>query len=231
MSRHRFLVANWTDQSDGIALPDDEAHHARVLRLRDGEEIEIFDGRGASCIAKFEGATTVSVRQHLPTNFREAQVDVTLAVPALKKDRFEWLIEKATEVGVRRIIVFQAQRSVAKPSARRRERWAQTAVSATKQSGRTIVPDIEEAKDLSTALARDQAERILLHESGEYPPLAQVLATATGSVLLAIGPEGGFSDEEVAAALEQPVTVASLGTRILRAETAAITAVALAIQR
>jgi 16S rRNA (uracil1498-N3)-methyltransferase len=228
---HRFLVPSWTDQTDGrIVLPDAERHHARVLRLRDGEDIEIFDGRGASCRARFEparaGDACARVVERLPDGHREARVAISLAVAPLKRDRFDWLVEKATELGAVHITAFSAERAVARPSARRRERWDQIAAAAAKQCGRTIVPEVDEADDLAGVLARRHRHPILLHESGPRQPLHTALGQGAVEVLLLIGPEGGFTNAELQQARAASIPFASLGERILRAETAALAALA-----
>ncbi len=229
---HRFLVPDWPEQRDSaIVLPGEERHHARVVRLRDAEEVELFDGRGASCRARFEipeaGDSRARVIERLPEHHREARIDVTLAVAPLKKDRFEWLVEKATELGVARITAFSAERAVAKPSARRRERWQQIAVGAAKQCGRTVVPTIEEEEDLAAVLAGEHDHPVLLHESGPRARLHDVLPGKAESVLLLIGPEGGFTNAELQQARAANVPIVGLGNRILRAETAALAALTL----
>lgn len=230
---HRFLVPDWTQQPDGfIALSAEEGHHARVVRLHNGEDVEIFDGRGASCRARFEpgpaGPARVRIVERLPDRFREPRLLVSLAVAALKKDRFDWLVEKATELGVARITAFSAERAVAEPSARRRERWQQIAAGAAKQCGRSVVPVVDEAEDLAAVILRRPGAAALLHESGPHAPLAQVLAADAADVLLMIGPEGGFTNAELQQARAARIPIASLGERTLRAETAAIAALAIA---
>lgn len=231
---YRFLVPDWTEQGEGaIALPEEERHHARVVRLRDGEEIEIFDGRGASCRAAFEapggGEPQARLIERLPDRHRESELAVTLAVAPLKKDRFEWLIEKATELGVSRIAVFDAERGVANPSGKRRERWQQISAGAAKQSGRTVLPEIDEVGSFATMLAIESDRTIVLDPSGPHDPLPIVLieAEAPDKVLLVIGPEGGFSNKELQQARSARASFATLGNRTLRAETAAIAAMAI----
>lgn len=233
---HRFLVPDWTGQQhDAIYLPEEERHHARVLRLRDGEEIEIFDGRGASCRARFEvpkdekaGEVRARRVEVLPVRHREAAVAITLAIAPLKKDNLEWVVEKATELGVARIVTFDCERGVAKPSDNRRERWQQIAIGAAKQCGRTVVPQLDEVTDVADVLHAPADLRILFDTSGAPPPLGAVLAEAAGaaSILLLVGPEGGFGNRELQLARAAGARFASLGARTLRAETAAISALA-----
>ncbi len=230
---YRFFVPDWTNTEDGaIALPEEERHHARVVRLHDGEEIEIFDGKGASCRASFElpeGADPQArMIERLADRHRESSIAVTLAVAPLKKDRFEWLVEKATELGVARIAVFEAERGVANPSTKRRDRWLQIATSAAKQSGRTVLPEIDEVGAFTRMLEIGCSRRIILDPSAPHDPLHQVLSDGgrAKSVLLIVGPEGGFANQELQQARAASATFASLGPRTLRAETAAIAAMA-----
>ncbi len=228
---YRFLVPRWTEYADGeIALPEDELHHARVVRLRDGEDIEIFDGGGVSCRARFalpEGAEPVArLVERLPDRHRESAVAVTLAVAPLKKDRFEWLVEKATELGVARVAVFDAERGVANPSTKRRDRWQQIASGAAKQCGRTVLPEIDEVGGFQQMLAIESDHRIICDPSSPHLPLHRVLSAnpEAKSVLLIVGPEGGFANKELQLARAAHASFASLGERVLRAETAAIAA-------
>jgi len=228
-SRHRFLVPDWLQQGTRVALPESEVHHARVARIRDHEEVEIFDGRGHSSVACFAVDGIARLTERLPDRHRESATQLTLAVAPLKKDRFDWLIEKVTEIGVAGIVVFAAERVVARPSQRRRHRWQQIAAAAAKQCGRSIVPTVTEATGLAHALAGDTRDRFVLHESGEHAPLAAALAEHAADVIIAIGPEGGFTDSEIEQATRSGATIAALGTRVLRAETAAVAGAALAL--
>jgi 16S rRNA (uracil1498-N3)-methyltransferase len=230
---HRFLVPDWTGQQhDTIYLPEEERHHARVVRLRDGEEIEIFDGSGASCRAVFEtpneGEARARMIERLPDRHRESARSVTLAIAPLKKDRLEWIVEKATELGVARIVTFDCERGVAKPSDGRRQRWQPIAVAAAKQCGRTVVPMIDEVAELGDVLAEPADLCILCDTSGSPAPLADVLAGAAddAAILLLIGPEGGFGNRELQLARAAGARFAGLGARTLRAETAALAALA-----
>ena len=147
---HRFLAPEWRAQDrTEIVLSAAEQRHMEVLRIAENEEIELFDGSGDSCQAVFREQRI----QHLadfPRNHREPHVALSLVVAALKRDRLEWMIEKATEIGVCRIAIFDAERSVAKPSHRKQERWRQIATSAAKQCGRTVVPEICSSGDFSS---------------------------------------------------------------------------------
>ncbi len=224
-ARHRFLAPDWATRQRGrIELPAEERRHLAVVRVRDGEEIEVFDGRGRSCRAVLRGGS-VSWLEDLPDHHRESPLAVTLAVAALKKDRLEWLIEKVTEVGARRIVVYHGARTVARPSARKHERWRQIAVGAAKQSGRTVVPEISADRDFNS-LFSDEHERAVILQPTDSADFGDACRGAGGSFLLLIGPEGGFSGEEIDFAVARGAIAANLGRRTLRAETAAIVAAA-----
>jgi len=228
-SRHRFLVPDWTRQGARVTLPEAEARHAQVARIRDREEIEVFDGSGHSSVARFAAGGVAHPTERLPDRHRESATRLTLAVAPLKKDRFDWLIEKATEIGVARIVVFAAERVVARPSQQRRQRWQQIAAAAAKQCGRSVVPAIADATGLAGALADGTADRYVLHESGDHEPLKAALSARVAEVLIAVGPEGGFTSAEIEQATRSGATVATLGPRVLRAETAAVVGAALAL--
>ena len=156
-----------------------------------------------------------------------APLTVTLAVASLKSDRLEWVIEKATELGVARIQLFESARTLARPSDDRQSRWRQIALSAAKQSGRSAAPRIEAPIDFAAALALPAAARVLFAEDGSGADLAGLSLEKPASILAVVGAEGGFSADELAAARAAGCHLVGLGPRILRAETAAIVAVAL----
>ena len=161
---------------------------------------------------------------------REAATQITLSQAVLKSDNFELVLQKATELGVAAIKPFTCERSVARPaSASRRERWRRIIREAAEQSGRTIVPELLEEADLPGALATAN-QTIMFWEEERSGSLRVALRGITGESLnLVVGPEGGFSASEADSARAAGVAVVGIGPRILRAETAGITAVALAL--
>jgi 16S rRNA (uracil1498-N3)-methyltransferase len=236
MSHPRFFVTDPAAQGDHVELDRDESKHARVRRIRVGELVEVFDGIGWSALATFEGASRrnaiVRITEILPPKHRESSLDLTLAIGVLKSDRLEWVIEKTTELGVTRIRPFASTHSLARPSATRQKRWQQVALSAVKQCGRTVAPTIHPPATWTEILADATALRLLCSEHGGAEPLTQLARRVRqpSAVSIVVGPEGGFHDDEIQSARAAGYRAVSLGERVLRAETAAITAVALCEQ-
>jgi 16S rRNA (uracil1498-N3)-methyltransferase len=221
---------------DGVVEVDGaEARHARVRRLARGEAVVVFDGRGRSWLGRVSAwsarGPTVAIERALPERDGESSLALTLAIALLKADKLEWVIEKATELGAVRIRPFSCARSLAHPSARRVARWRQIALSAAKQCGRSVVPAVDDPADLSVILAEPIECGLLLWEGAARGDVLPSAAPAPTAASVLIGPEGGFTVEEVAAARAAGYRVGSLGLRILRAETAAIAAVALCQRR
>jgi len=234
VSQHlpRFHIAAPVAAGDLVALTGDELRHARVRRLAVGEAVALFDGAGFSCVAAVEALSRDAVRVRVgavrPARDGESPLALTLALGLLKADKIDWAIEKAVELGVAAVQPFTSAHTVAAPSEARRRRWQQLARAAAKQCGRSVVPPVAAPLAFEALLARPAAAKLLLAERGAVTPLGTVaLAAAPPALLLVIGPEGGFSDTELAAAAAAGFTLAGLGARILRAETAAIAALAL----
>jgi 16S rRNA (uracil1498-N3)-methyltransferase len=224
----RFLLDQLATPGERVDLAADEAHHARVRRLATGDRVALFDGKGRSYLGTVEHASAkglaVRVDEALPIGAHESPLALTLAIALLKSDRFEWMIEKTTELGVTRLRPFTSEHSLARPSAARQTRWRTIAVSAAKQCGRSVVPQIEAPCDFDQMLAAaDTAPLLFWERSTTEPRLSDTRARAT----IIVGPEGGFSEKEVARASEAGCQIATLGPRILRAETAAVAAVTL----
>ncbi len=222
----------------GVAeLVGDAARHlTRVLRVEPGQRYEISDGR-AAWLAEVAEARGSRVVFHAiePVETAELAVRITLYPALIKFDRLEWMIEKTTELGVERIRPVEAARSekgLLQASIKRAERWARIAREAAEQSRRLRAPEILPAVRLDACLAARPAENANARyrlEEGAAPPLARLLAVApkaSDEVRLLVGPEGGWTEEERQAAARAGWLPASLGPRVLRAETAAIAAVA-----
>jgi 16S rRNA (uracil1498-N3)-methyltransferase len=226
----RFLIQTTAAVGDRIALPHDEAKHARVRRLRPGEEVALFDGAGGSYLARIaavaRGTVTVEVTAVRPPREHESPLDVTLAIALLKSDRIEWLIEKASELGVTRLQPFASTHALGRPSPARQARWQQIAAAAAKQCGRSVVPQIAATVDFAALLRQPCSARLLLAERGGTDDLQRLELAAVTSMQLIIGPEGGFTDTELDTARAAGCRLVDLGARILRAETAALAALA-----
>lgn len=225
----RFFFGDSASRGDRVVLHPDEARHARVRRLTPGERVALFDGGGHSYVAIVEHSTgkqiTVRIDDELPLHSGESPLQLTLAIALLKSDRIEWMIEKVTELGVTRIRPFVCEHSLAQPSPARRQRWQSIALSAAKQCGRSVVPTIDGPCDFAEMLTNGGANGILFWEASADTVGLNEPCTA---MTLAIGPEGGFTETEVEHARRAGFRIATLGPRILRAETAAVAAVTLA---
>jgi 16S rRNA (uracil1498-N3)-methyltransferase len=207
---------------------DDARHLARVLRASAGQVYEISDNRSVYTAEIVEARPDRVVFRVLdPVESPPPPVGITLCAALIKFDRFEWIVEKATELGVDRILPVETARSekgLFEASRKRTERWVRIARESSEQSRRVRVPEILPAVRLERALAVQADFRYFLEE-GEAPPIARALPTdrkTTDRIAALLGPEGGWTDAErqsAAAAGWRPI---SLGNQILRAETAAI---------
>src|SRR5262249_24407597 len=158
-------------------------------------------------------------------------VALALLIGLLKGEKMDWVVQKATELGVARVVPVATTHGVVKldaeRAASRRERWTRIAEEAAKQCGRADLPEIAEVSAFAEAVAAARGWKLLLHEAERGQPLRAALpASAPEVVTVAVGPEGGFAPDEVAAARAAGFAVSGLGPRVLRAETAAIAALA-----
>lgn len=209
-------------------LQGDEARHlTRVLRVEPGQLFEISDNRQAYLAEIVEAkGELVRFRVIEPITSPAPEVRVTLCAALIKFDRFEWIVEKATELGVERILPVEAARSekgLFEASRKRQERWMRIAREASQQSRRVTIPEILPAARFEQALATE-ADRHYLLDEGEAPRWAEVVPPAracSDHVAVLLGPEGGWTDGERQAAVRSGWQPVSLGHTILRAETAA----------
>lgn len=216
-------------------LPPEAAHHAaRVLRLREGDRVEMFDGLGNAChgVINEVGGKRVVVGQIAAINAgRESPLRVTLAQAMSSSEKMDWVVQKATELGVAEIQPLDTERSVARLSAeraaKRLEHWRQVAVSACEQCGRNLLPEIHAPLDIMTWLRQmkeSPGTKLILLPQGAASLHDQ--PKPQGGVTLLIGAEGGFAEAENAAALHCGFTPIRLGARVLRTETAAVAGLA-----
>jgi 16S rRNA (uracil1498-N3)-methyltransferase len=212
-------------------LPDPVAHHAlHVLRLEAGDHVRLFDGAGAEFEARLEsvtrGAVTARLLDAVPSR-PESPLRVTLALSPLKGDLMDLVIQKATELGVARILPVVTQRTdaVARPSLEgaRHDRWSRVASGAAEQCGRAVVPEIIAACTLDALLREAFDGPKVFFSEREAQPSLRTLQPAK-SCLVLIGPAGGWEDDEAAGILSAGYQPVGLGPRTLRAETAAIAA-------
>jgi 16S rRNA (uracil1498-N3)-methyltransferase len=212
-----------------------ELRHLRTLRLGRGDRLLAFDETGEEHEVRVErvgghAADGVILTTHRPA--RESPLDLTLAPALLKGAKMDLVIEKATELGVRRIAPVVSRYAIAQGAPPDRvARWRRIALAAAKQSGRTSVPIVDAACPLADLVRGAWAGLRLIAWEGERECLLGALPPPAGAVVVLVGPEGGFAEDEVAAARAQGFTTISLAPRILRAETAALTAAALCQHR
>lgn len=205
-------------------------HLTKVLRLGAGDTLCVFDGRGTEIEARIVavGARAAELALGARRALAPPACAITLLQAVPRGDRMDLVVQKTTELGVARVVPVVAARSVAHPPADRRRRWQTIAQEAARQCGRADVPEIAEPVALAAAIAALPAgpARLVLWEEERARPLRAALGAP--AVALLVGPEGGFAASEVEAVRAAGFTSAGLGPRILRAETAAIVAVALA---
>ena len=239
MTRRRFIADTWTTSSATL-LGDQAAHLASVLRAQPGQVYDVVAGgfvhRAEITHIKDGNESSSEGAEVRFTLHEELEAEVLLplhlVLSVFKFDHFEWAVEKATELGVERITPVLARRTekhLAQAAAKRAERWRRIALEASKQSRRTSVPEIADPAPLKSALAAETSlTRILLSEIEDSVPLSDALRRADSpDTAIAIGPEGGWTPEEVQMFSDHGWKPVTLGPRILRAETAAIAAVAI----
>jgi 16S rRNA (uracil1498-N3)-methyltransferase len=232
MARRRFFVPEVRRGTAELSGPDAE-HLVRVLRAEVGQLYELSDNHDLY-LARIEVArkSVVSFRVLEKLESPPPAVHVSLIAAVIKFDRFEWLVEKATELGVSCIQPFEATRSdpgLAAASQKRRPRWEKIALEASQQSRRVHLPQIEPAVRFAEALQIDASLRLLLDETSDAPPVLERFPERPSSsdrIALLLGPEGGWTDEERLQAVRTGWLPCSLGTTILRSETAGVAGLA-----
>lgn len=227
MTRRRWIADKFTDTT--ATLEGDHAEHlARVLRAQPGQIFDVVANgylRRATVVNASEREVTFALGEELET---DAALPVHLLLAVIKFDHYEWGIEKLTELGAARItpvIARRTEKHLAQAAAKRVERWRRIALEAAKQSRRSDLPQVDDPLSLKGAVARVSATtKLLLAETEQENSLVAALKNVKGEVALAIGPEGGWTVEEMALFSEKGWRYVTLGPRILRAETAAIAA-------
>lgn len=214
-----------------VALAPDEARHAAVRRLREHDEVLLTDGAGTAAVGLVEAASrsalTVRVRDVHVEEAPRPRLTVVQAIP--KGERADLAVEALTEVGVDRVVAWQAARCVAVWRGERAEkslsRWRTTAREAAKQARRVHWPDVEGPAVLDdvVGLVRESDLAVVLHESARLP-LAELPVPVDGALLVVVGPEGGIANDELTALHEAGARVARLGDTVLRTSTAGLAA-------
>jgi 16S rRNA (uracil1498-N3)-methyltransferase len=232
MTRRRWIADEVS--AHRAALTGEHANHlVRVLRARRGQEFDIV-ADGVVYSARVDKVSENRVEFELGGEIPAATpAPVTLLLSIFKFDRMEWAIEKCTELGVAKIVPAIARRTdrhLASASVKRVERWRRIAVQASEQSRRASPPEISQPVRLEDVLEIPGAFRVVLAEGQRYSMLGELVASNSNQeVVLAVGPEGGWTAEELETFTREGWALASLGPTILRAETAAIVAAAVAI--
>lgn len=251
MSRRRFYSPpeNFSDDGARVALSRGETQHlAGALRLAAGEEVYVFDGEGREflCVVNEDArrGATLEVRGAVEPLCAESPLELTLCVALLKGEKFDLVVQKATELGVARVVPVETARADVKlargergEGARKRvERWRRIAVEAAKQSGRARVPEVAEPSSLTDMLTKDppggtdaKSRRLIFVERGGRSLVESVGAwiDKPARVAALVGPEGGWGGEEIERAVSAGWEAVTLGGRVMRAETAGIVVAAL----
>ena len=230
----RFFVEPAELQPDFLVLTGENAQHAKVLRLKNGEEVLVCDGQGNECLCTISDVSPgqislVVIDRRESETEASVQVSVYMAFP--KADKLEHVIQKATELGAYEIVAFPSSRCVSRPDEKslkkKLERWQKIAASAAEQSGRGRVPQVLVLPSFKTALERAaQADKALMFYENEHAVTLR-MALESGifsTVSLLTGPEGGLEPAEVEQARAAGLAVCTLGRRILRCETAPLCA-------
>ncbi|MBV8855442.1 MAG: 16S rRNA (uracil(1498)-N(3))-methyltransferase [Acidobacteria bacterium] len=240
MTVRRFYAPPEAFEAGGVSLSEEESRHLRdVLRLRAGDEARVFDGEGREFLCVLaeaggrRGGARLEVRGAVEPPNPESPLELTLAVALLKGEKFDLVVQKATELGAARVVPVETRRADVRlrderDAAKRAERWRRLALEAAKQSGRARVPAVEAPAAFARLIEdapRAHEARVLFAEGGGAA--LESLLTETGerpaAVAALVGPEGGWEQEEIELARAHGWAVVTLGGRTLRAETAAIT--------
>ncbi len=218
-------------EGDRIILYGEENHHAtKVLRKRKGDIVSVFDGRGREFIARIEetgkSQSILKILEEVPP--REYPFHIAIAQALIKHNRWDWMLEKVTEIGVKEIVPLITEFSVVRTQSKK-GRWEKIVLNACKQSGRQIIPAIQSPMDINQLIehSRDYGSRLVAHPGG----VEIIEAPISEKILIAIGPEGGFSDEEIGKLEEANFVKVNLGNFILRSETAPVYAASVIVQR
>ncbi|MDQ7850593.1 MAG: RsmE family RNA methyltransferase [Armatimonadota bacterium] len=232
---HRFLVSPGVLRGEQVVLPPAESRHAAtVLRLRPGERVVVFDGRGEEADVELTavGPRAVAGRVVARRSGVRPSIAITLVQGVPKGSKMDTIVRMGTEVGVARFVPVLTRRAVARPAAARVERWRRIAAAAAKQSGRSTVPRVDAPRPLEELWPELAGSLILLPWEGERSrSLGEVLRAhaGVGAVTICIGPEGGWSETEVHSAASHGAHPVTLGPLILRTETAGLVAAAMVL--
>ena len=221
MKQHHFVVSIDFNDPEILISGEVARQMKKVLRLQIGEEVVLLDGQGKEAVAEILEYKKENVRLKVKS-VRENKQDgrqVVLYVAILKKDNFEWVVQKATEVGVSKIVPIITERTI--KTGLKLERLQKIILEASEQSGQTVLPKLGEVVDFKEAIKNSVGKKLLFNMGGEK---LTALDKKEKVYSIFIGPEGGWTDKEVALAKENDCQVVSLGESVLRGETAAVVA-------
>ena len=230
----RFFVSSETLQGTHAVLDGEQAAHAKVLRLSRGDEVTLCDGAGTDALCRVDslsgGQLVLEICSTAPSR-SEPKLQCSIYMGFPKADKFEHVIQKATELGACELVIFPCSRSVSRPDgkslAKKLERWQKIAASAAEQSGRGRIPQVLALDSFDAAIKRAASAEFsaLFYENERTRSIrAAVEARPFTTAALMTGPEGGLTEQEVLAAQKAGMEVCSLGPRILRCETAPLCA-------
>ena len=230
----RFFVSPEEIQGDFLVLTEENAEHAKVLRLKNGENVLVCDGCGNECVCTVSDVSPGQISlvvQKRQESISEPKVKASVYMAFPKADKLEHVIQKATELGAFEIVAFPSARCVSRPDdkslKKKRERWQKIAASAAEQSGRGLVPEIVILGSYQEALKRagECDLSILFYENERATTLKMAIeGNHFDSISLLTGPEGGLETREVEMAKDAGFQICTLGSRILRCETAPLCA-------
>lgn len=230
----KFFLPPEEIQESFLTLTGDNAAHAKVLRLKNGDRVTVCDGNGTDyecTISDISNGQVCLVVNSKDASQAEPRCEVTVYMAFAKSDKLEHVIQKATELGVARVVAFPSKRCVSTPDAKsiakKLDRWNKIAASAAEQSGRGRIPQVTAAGSYAEALSMAaQADlAICFYENEDNYTFRQAIEeTSFATASLLTGPEGGFAPEEIQQAQKAGLKVCTLGKRILRCETAPLCA-------
>ena len=230
---HRLLADTQTIKGDSPVLSREAANHLKVLRPKNGEEVELFDGRGLTRVCRYNASSReLEPAGDITRHVKPSSSTLTLFACVTKGARWDWTLEKATELGADRIVPVISARTIVRINAAersaKRERWMRIAEEASRQSDAVFVPEISEMVDFKESLDLVRKTTCFIGALMVPPPrhlLEEIMSakakSPNGDYAVYIGPEGDFTPEELSSLLEAACPV-SFGPQVLRAETAAI---------
>lgn len=239
MTRRRFHAppSAFNLHRGSVTLATDEARYLReVLRLKVGDEVYVFDGEGKEFRSQIEESrrdtATLKVVEEVAPARPESPLELTLAVALLKGEKFDLVVQKATELGAARIVPVVTKLADVRlrdtsDATKRVARWQRIALEAAKQSGRAVVPDVLDPVGFESLVSETGSNRAIMFSERDGQPIAEALVELSTSLTALVGSEGGWTDQEITMARDNGWRIVTLGGRTLRAETAAITVVAL----